>query len=232
MIATLRALLDGKLSRADVKAWTRTLRPENAGPGSPFDWGTATAVFDSIWNIDERDQGGDERIRETDLRGYLGWLETGDDLVGDREPLITLAPGIDALTAKTGGATPIRFWFDGIGWYLEMRFADPTTGRPFAAFTNAEGDEGPIAVHARRDDPWRDALIDLFETLEIDERDTLGLRHDVDIDALPSWALWRQDNNGNRFEMDRFRSYAKAAAQQQMYEDRGHGQMYWVEASG
>jgi hypothetical protein len=186
MTATLRALLEGKLSRADVETWTRTLWPENGGQG--------------------------------------------DDLVGDSDPLVALAPGIDALTAKTGGTTPVRYWLDGIGWYLEMRFAAPTTGRPFAAFTNAEGEEGPIAVHKRRDDPWRQALIDLFEALEIDERDTLGLRPDIDLDALPTWSLWRQDDNGNRFEMDRFHSYAKADAQQQMFTARKHKQLYWVEA--
>jgi hypothetical protein len=187
-------------------------------------------VFTSIWNINERDHDGNELLRETDLRGYLGWLEAGDDLVGDSDPLVALAPGIDALTAKTGGTTPVRYWLDGIGWYLEMRFAAPTTGRPFAAFTNAEGEEGPIAVHKRRDDPWREALIDLFEALEIDERDTLGLRPDIDLDALPTWSLWRQDDNGNRFEMDRFHSYAKADAQQQMFTARKHKQLYWVEA--
>jgi hypothetical protein len=232
MTATIRALLDGKLSRADVESWTRTLWPEDSGQGNPFAWGAAAVVFDSIWNIAKRAPDGSELIREVDLRGYLGWLETGDPYVGEQVPLVYLAPGIDSLAAKTAGTTPIRLWIDGIGWHFEMRFAAPTTGRPFAAVTNAQGEEGPIAVHKRREDPWREALIDLFEALEIDERDTLWLRPDIDVDALPTWSLWREDDNCNRFEMDRFHCYAKASAQQKMFEDRKHRQVYWVDAVG
>jgi hypothetical protein len=230
MTATLRDLLEGKLSRVEVKAWTRTLWPENGGQGSPFAWPTASTVFDSIWNITERDRDGRELIRETDLRGYLRWLEIGDDFVGDRDPLIALAPGIDALAAKIDGGDPIRHWVDGLGWHFELRFVAPATGRPFVASTRAEHEHAPIAVHKRRDDPWREAVIDLFEALEIDERDTRWLHPDIDLAALPTWSLWREDDNCNRFEMDRFHSYAKAIAQQQMFEARKHRQVYWVES--
>ncbi|WP_346674074.1 hypothetical protein [Nannocystis sp. SCPEA4] len=39
----------------------------------------------------------------------------------------------------------------------------------------------------------------------------------------------RQDDNGNAFELARFRSHAKACAQEHVFTARGHRQLYWVE---
>lgn len=50
----------------------------------------------------------------------------------------------------------------------------------------------------------------------------------VDLDELPSWVLWRSDDNGNQFEMERFRSYAKAELHERIYTNRGHKQLYWI----
>jgi hypothetical protein len=84
-------------------------------------------------------------------------------------------------------------------------------------------------VRKQQRDPWRDALLDLFEALAIDDRDVVRFGDEVDLESLPCWALWRSDDNGNKFEMERSRSYAKAAAQEQLYSARGHRQVYWVE---
>lgn len=49
-------------------------------------------------------------------------------------------------------------------------------------------------------------------------------------ERLPQrWALWRLDDNGNRFLMETFdvRGYAEAAVRD--YSARGHKQVYWVE---
>jgi hypothetical protein len=132
MMATLRAFLEGRLSRAEVKAWTRTMWPENGGQGSPT----------------ERDRDGSELIREADICGYLHWLETDREYDGDRDPLVGLPPGIDALAVKTG-STPIRYWLGGVGWYFELCFRAPTTGRPFVAIVTAQHEHQPIAVHTR-----------------------------------------------------------------------------------
>lgn len=43
------------------------------------------------------------------------------------------------------------------------------------------------------------------------------------------WALWRQDDNGNRFLVARFAAEAAAAAEQARFEALGHKQTYWVE---
>jgi hypothetical protein len=42
------------------------------------------------------------------------------------------------------------------------------------------------------------------------------------------WVVWRQDDNGNRFEVARKESRADAEALATVMEARGHKQLYWV----
>lgn len=44
------------------------------------------------------------------------------------------------------------------------------------------------------------------------------------------WTVWRQDDNGNRYEVSRHETQAEAEAQAAMMEMRGHKQTYWVVA--
>jgi hypothetical protein len=43
------------------------------------------------------------------------------------------------------------------------------------------------------------------------------------------WALWRLDDNGNRFLMESFDSRERAESAARDYTARGHKQAYWVE---
>lgn len=45
----------------------------------------------------------------------------------------------------------------------------------------------------------------------------------------PRWALWRQDDNGNRVLMRRFADRGEAEREQRAYEARAHKQTYWIE---
>jgi len=45
------------------------------------------------------------------------------------------------------------------------------------------------------------------------------------------WALWRLDDNGNRFLMEVFDTRERADAAAHDYTARGHKQAYWVEAA-
>lgn len=45
------------------------------------------------------------------------------------------------------------------------------------------------------------------------------------------WIVWRQDDNGNRYEVERFASRADADALAAEMEARGHRQLYWVAAA-
>lgn len=53
------------------------------------------------------------------------------------------------------------------------------------------------------------------------------------LQAAPrDWVLWRQDDHGTRYAIGSYTSQCEAAAQAEMFEERGHKQMYWVERSG
>jgi hypothetical protein len=45
------------------------------------------------------------------------------------------------------------------------------------------------------------------------------------------WIVWRQDDNGNRFEVARRESRADAESLAATMEARGHKQTYWVAAA-
>jgi hypothetical protein len=63
-----------------------------------------------------------------------------------------------------------------------------------------------------------------------------GRTHGDDIGPVAAgpgqWIVWRQDDNGNRFEVARRRSRAEAEELAAMMEARGHKQTYWVAAAG
>jgi hypothetical protein len=47
----------------------------------------------------------------------------------------------------------------------------------------------------------------------------------------PTWIVWRQDDNGNRFEVARRASRAEAEDLAAEMQARGHKQTYWVAAA-
>ena len=49
------------------------------------------------------------------------------------------------------------------------------------------------------------------------------------VPGSPSFLLMRQDDNGNRVLMGRYRDRDEAEAQAAVFEARGHKQLYWVE---
>ena len=50
-------------------------------------------------------------------------------------------------------------------------------------------------------------------------------------DDAGQWIIWRQDDNGNRFEVARRDSRAEAEELAATMEARGHKQTYWVAAA-
>lgn len=46
--------------------------------------------------------------------------------------------------------------------------------------------------------------------------------------ARAGWSVWREDDNGNRFEVARGQSLADAGLQRDQLEARGHRQHYWL----
>lgn len=226
LVDNLRALLDGRRTRAEVLAWTRELWPPGSDQGGPYRWPEAEVVFDSIWNLAAL-RGDELVVREVDLRAYLRWLSEGECFHADDDQLFMLELDIEEFAAQTR-TEAIRWWLDGLGWRASIRFCTPARGWRFVAHSSLER-PGWVDFRKRRSDDWNDAIVELFEALAIDDSDVSLIHRQVDLTRLPVWALWRQDDNGNRIEMARFRSYAKACAQEQVFTDRGHRQIYWVE---
>lgn len=227
MIAHLRALIGGRMTREELLAWARALWPADRGQDGPFRYQPAISVFDSLWNLDQR-RGSAELVREVDLREYLRWLCEGETVEADEMPLVKLKRDIEAFAAEVG-TEAIRWACEGFGWEVMVRFCASGTGRPFVAQANLAY-PGVLTIHKLRGHPLEAALVDLFEALAIDEND-VELCPDVDLSRLPTWALWREDDYANRFEIARFHSYAKAFAQERMFTARGHRQIYWVDVA-
>ncbi len=59
-------------------------------------------------------------------------------------------------------------------------------------------------------------------------RPDAGPRHGTEASSA-RWALWRLDDNGNRFLMACFADRGRAEAAARAYAGRGHKQTYYVE---
>ncbi|MEZ4383911.1 MAG: hypothetical protein R3A79_21445 [Nannocystaceae bacterium] len=228
LIQHLRALLAGELTRDAVQTWLLD-EQARAGRRGPFPSQPALCVYESLLSLDER-WGDDFVVREVELRAYLRWLTEGESFRSDGDALIALDRNIEEFAAQTG-TEAARVWVTGLGWWLSFQFGSPASGRAYVVLADLES-PGRVGLHSQVDADRNDAIVDLFEVLAIDERDVEFIHPGVELERLPVWALWREDDNCNRFEIDRFRSYTKAYAQQQLYDARGHRQTYWVEPAG
>ena len=52
------------------------------------------------------------------------------------------------------------------------------------------------------------------------------------VEPIAGWALWRLDDNGNRFLVAVFACRDEAESAVRAFEAHGHKQAYWVEAAG
>jgi hypothetical protein len=237
MVRVLRRFLEGRATRSEVAAWTRRVWPD-AGrrQGGPFPgYGAATSVFDSIWHIEAPWPEGGYAVRDSDVESYLDWLTRGEGFVGDDRWLLIFDES-GAWFRERYGLPYCRYVVEGLGWKEEMPFVCDYNGRPFVALADSADTVGyvprSVTIYHRRGDARTDSLRDLFETLALDESDCSFVAEDVDLSRLQRWTLWRQDDNGNEFEVGTYGSYAKALRLQKEYESRGHKQMYSVAARG
>lgn len=227
MLATIEAILAGEITRAAALVQINELAAACQDAGRRFrGHADASVVFESLLSLDQYTEAGQPFVREVDLRAYRRWLLEGPTFIGTKDWVVGLHMSIDELAGLVGGE-PVRSWNAGLGWFVELRFCAVASGRPFAAIGALE-QSGGVGVHFRRDDIAHEALVDLFETLAIDDHDVV-LHPDIDPTQLPQWALWREDDNGNRFEIERYRCYAKAVEQERIFTARGHRQSYWVD---
>jgi hypothetical protein len=222
--ALLRGVALGTVARGAVAAITRELWPPGSGQGTPFSGnGTASVVFDSIWNIEETHDDG-YVLRNSDLEQFSRWLLEGNPAHGTTR--IAWVKGTPADLARGLGVTTVRYWVDGLGWHESFSFASPYTGRCFIG----EAPMVPVAALHVVDiiayAPADIALLhDLFDTLGIDIDD---LFQPPDL-SFKRWSLWRQDDNGVRALVASYTGRVKAETALSRFEALGHKQSYWLE---
>lgn len=231
MIELLHDLLCSRINRGDVAAWVDRVWPKGEGGPSPFDQnGTAYSVLLSISGIGRDEQEGNEAVREQELKAYIRWLSQGRAFFGDDAPFMTLPGTLSDLSLPTWVEPPVRFWMSGLGWFEVLQLASTATDRAYFVLhsLSTQFDVAQVWFTKRADDDLQAAAFDLFESLAIDERDTLYLDPKVDLSQLGCWELWRLDDNNNEALIESFHSRAKAVRAQQRFEARGHRQTYWV----
>jgi hypothetical protein len=125
----------------------------------------------------------------------------------------------------------------GIGWCEYLRFASPASGRTFVLEeslqrSSSDGDNAYGNFSSEDQGDPRDCLIDLLETLAIDLDDLAWRAPEFERLTLPTWTLWRQDDNGSKTAMTTFTGCRKAQAALAQFEALQHKQTYWLESPG
>lgn len=231
LVELLRAFLAGHKDRAELARSTSDAWPLDR-QDSPFQrHGAAHVVFQSVRAIEDRD-GGAFVVRNQDVASYLQWLTVGDAFARSRDPLMAISTPIETLTSRTGGRE-VRMWIDGLGWQVSLRFGSPATGRCFVVLSPLSFEHARWSmIHANRGDDPAEAVQDVIESLAI-EGPEVGFWHpQLEPAKMPRWTVWRQDDNGGRFEVDTFLAYSRAMRLCNELESRGHKQMYWVSRQG
>jgi len=226
LVGLLRAFLAGQKNRADIARWTNDAWPARQGTRFPRH-GAAHTVFESLQSIEDRDGDGFV-LRNQDVAAYLEWLTKGDPFTAAREPLFSISTHVETLATVTGGREE-RWWLDGLGLMVSLRFASPATGRCFCAISPLRDERRLSAIHTHRDDDPTEAALDALEVLAIDEPNIAHWHSQIEPAIMPRWTVWRQDDNGGRFQVATYLAYSRAMRECGELESRGHKQMYWVD---
>jgi hypothetical protein len=230
LMAQVERYLAGELGRVELLRWAQSM--PRWDPQSAFrSNGYANGLLKYIEHLDAVcEVSGDPLIRRSDLVDALGALRRGEPhFTGAQLAILALSA---AEVAKRAGVETVRWDETGIGWWEGARFASRATGRPFCAIgplPPCSGQERQSWVrmfgHPESSAEHADVTADLFDTLCIDEADT------IELSVRPStrWDLMRQDDNGHSFLVGSFGGYAKACARLAAFESTHHKQSYWLE---
>jgi hypothetical protein len=231
MIQQLRGFSGSEEDRCRIEAWTRKVFPVRERPDIFSCHGNALSIFDSIWNIRETyGSQGAPVIRVEDVVDYVEELTRGGCATMDMSPWVQLTMSFDELAQRVS-RPPTRWWYDGLGWMQSVTFCSVVTGIQYSSFVQFEPPydrpEGPVfpCVNFQRDADPGEAALELLYTLEID---VSGVAQST-VQFELRWALYRQDDNGNRFEVEKFATESGARARLAFFESMSHKQMYWLE---
>ena len=215
-------LLAGELTRAEVRPWAELLWHQHRHATVAGN-GCADSLLTCLMHLGPA--GADALVRDRDLRDHLDAVRRGEPRCGDE--LGVLAGTVEQLATRLGREA-VRTPIEGLGWFEQLRFASPATGRAFSALSPLSLDRRQVTtIHttAVADGDHAGVVSDLLDTLALDLDD---LTPDVPT-RLPRWRLVRQDDNGQVTTMATYTGHAKARAAQAAFEARGHKQLYAVE---
>lgn len=219
--AVVEKLVAGTMSRDEAMAWGR-------GVSGGAHNGPTGLVVNALIFIDERDAKGRLFVGEASLHAYLDVLRHGTHWAA-RDPLLGLPLDIDGFAARVGGEV-VHWLEDGTGWLAEVRWAARTSGWSYSAQAPGQGARGPVSIHPLPGTDLLRSVHDVFEDLAVDERDVHIVPELVPLlEQLPRWALWREDDNANRFEIERSCCFAKLELHERTMRERGHRQFYWID---
>lgn len=227
MVRRVASFLAGETTREALLQWARAVKPAP----QHFRYGHADSLHTCLWNLDlTLGESGEPLVRRADLEEQLREVHTGSWQV-EFEPVALLKLPIAEIVRRTG-VSEFRHAIPGLGWFEKVRFASLGTGIGYLAScsldvphlrargTSIHVYKPPASVAERT---W--LLGDLFDTLDIDATDATALWAPL----TTRWNLLRQDDNGNKFLVDSFTGYAKAAARLDQLGAGHHKQIYWLE---
>lgn len=233
LIARLQAFRDGRETHESLAAWASAAWGDH-GRGLARTNRNTRLILANVASAADRHPPGDGSqpyiLRDVDLVEYLRVLQRGT-MNGPVRDVASLSAPLPTFAERFGLETD-RYIVDQLGWFEYLQFASPGTGRVFVLSRPLEfPDAGQSLVEVvplGQLDP-QDVLRDLFETLVVDHEDVVWLPEGFTTDSLPRQTLWRQDDNGNRFEVATFTGVRKAEAALQRFLALKHKQFYWLE---
>jgi hypothetical protein len=235
LLQRLQGFVRGEETHATLVRWASSgWRVEHA-QGGPFALNrTATRVLANVANgnaLGRLDRA--PILRVEDAAHYIELLRRGESrklprLIGCSRVLL------QGLKQRLHLPTE-REVVPGIGWCEYLRFASPATGRTFVLEeslqrASSDGDNAYGNFSTEEQGDARDCLQDLLETLAIDLDELAWRAPEFEKLPLPTWTLWRHDDNGGKTAMTSFSGCRKAQAALAHYESLQHEQTYWLDA--
>lgn len=187
----------------------------------------------------------EEAVQLRIMNEYLGeqpvgtafLLQTGDA----RVPFLCHAPTMRLPGDITGTDNVYRATRAALlSIYHHNRASETTIGSVvFPAFGAGFGRVAPDEVARQMAAAWRlfleppyppswDRVIDREQLICRDRDDRRVARAERPFDASGTWAVWRQDDNGNQFRISGGHTREEADRRCAEFEARGHKQLYWV----
>jgi hypothetical protein len=233
LIARLEAFVRGEVTGQALQTWALEQWqrvPHGQGPLLPNR--IASHVMDDLTGAGREMDTGQPIFRRVDAELWLRELRQGRnrDLVRYvASPNVPFEHFVQQLKLPTE-----RHIIPGIGWHEFLYFASPATGTvflirvPLEDYTIVPEPKVPLFCVQGDASPLT-CLVDLLETLAIDRSDLSWVADEMATSELPTWALWRQDDNGNEALVQSFTGYRKARAELARFEALGHKQTYWLD---